>query len=214
MSFQENDDKTINLLEVQPEVIGEEPIEQVFSQEPEDVRTVEPSTESEDQERFEETAKFEEEIDIPKVELKPEQKQAKEKQRLHEKSPTGGMNEDKPISKLHDELRKHTDARKKAERQILDIRKELKDLLLAHHATIKDLQKQVAQMHRKIATIDNSKKSARVKTIAKKTTLKKKTSSSKQSKKKSSQKNVKEEQSKQEQETVDFLLLSIFYLIS
>ena len=98
------------------------------------------------------------------------------------------MNEDKPISKLHDELRKHSDARKKAEREILDIKKELKDLLLVHHATIKDLQKQVAQMHRKIATIDSSKKSARVKTIAKKTTRKKKTSSSKQSKKKSGQK--------------------------
>jgi hypothetical protein len=188
MSFQENDDKTINLLEVQPEVIEEEPIEQVFSQEPEDVSTVEPSTESEDQERFEETAKFEEEIDIPKIELKPEQKQAKRKTKVTRKKPTGGMNEDKPISKLHEELRKHTDARKKAERQILDIRKELKDLLLAHHATIKDLQKQVAQLHRKIATIDSSKKSARVKTIAKKTTLKKKTSSSKQSKKKSSPK--------------------------
>jgi len=196
MSFQENDDKTINLLEVQPEVIGEEPIEQVFSQEPEDVRTVEPSTESEDQERFEETAKFEEEIDIPKVELKPEQKQTR-KTKVTRKKPTGGMNEDKPISKLHDELRKHTDARKKAERQILDIRKELKDLLLAHHATIKDLQKQVAQMHRKIATIDSSKKSARVKTIAKKTTLKKKTSSSKQSKKKSSQKKNSQKKSSQ-----------------
>ena len=188
MGVEENDDKTINLLDVQTDLAEEEPIEQVFSQEPEDVRTVEPSTESEDQERFEETAKFEEEIDIPKVELKPEQNQAKRKTNVTRKKPTGGMNEDKPISKLHDELRKHTDARKKAERQILDIRKELKDLLLAHHATIKDLQKQVAQMHRKIATIDSSKKSARVKTIAKKTTLKKKTSSSKQSKKKSSQK--------------------------
>ena len=60
--------------------------------------------------------------------------------------------------------------------------------MLVHHATIKDLQKQVTQMHRKIATIDSSKKSARVKIIAKKTILKKKTSSSKQSKKKSSQK--------------------------
>ena len=98
------------------------------------------------------------------------------------------MTEDKPITKLHDELRKHSAARKKAEREILDIRKELKDLLLVHHATIKELQKQVAQMHRKIATIDSSRKSTRVKTTAKKTTLKKKISSSKQSKKKSGQK--------------------------
>ena len=89
---------------------------------------------------------------------------------------------------VHDELRKHSDARKKAEREILDIRKELKDLLLVHHATIKDLQKQVSQMHRKIATIDSSRKSTRVKTTGKKTTLKKKASSSKKSKKKIGQK--------------------------
>jgi hypothetical protein len=62
MGVEENDDQAINLLEVQPEIPEQEPIEQVFSQEPEDVRTVEPSTESEDQERFEETAKFEDEI--------------------------------------------------------------------------------------------------------------------------------------------------------
>ena len=83
------------------------------------------------------------------------------------------MNEDKPISKLHDELRKHSDARKKAEREILDIRKELKDLLLSHHITIKDLQKQVAQMHRKIATIDSSKKSIKVKASPTKQTINK-----------------------------------------
>jgi hypothetical protein len=53
------DDKPINLLEVQPEIPEEEPIEKVFSQEPEAASTVEPSTESEDQQRFEETAKFE-----------------------------------------------------------------------------------------------------------------------------------------------------------
>ena len=149
---------------MQPEIPEKESIEQVFSQE----WTVEPSTESEDQERFEETAKFEEEIDTPKVEPKSEQKQAR-KSKVKRKSPTRDVNEDKPISKLHDELRKHSDARKKAEREILDIRKELKDLLLVHHATIKDLQKQVAQMHRKIATIDSSRKSIRSKTTSKKT---------------------------------------------
>jgi hypothetical protein len=179
------DDKQINLLEVQPEVTDEEPIERVFSQEPEDIKSVEPSTESEDQERFEETAKFEEEIDTPKVEPKSEQKQTR-KSKVTRKRPTSGVNEDKPISKLHDELRKHSDARKKAEREILDIRRELKDLLLVHHATIKDLQKQVSQMHRKIAAIDSSRKSTKVKTTAK-TTRNKMTSSSK-SKKKSSQK--------------------------
>ncbi|MGA9217361.1 MAG: hypothetical protein WBZ50_01860, partial [Nitrososphaeraceae archaeon] len=186
MGVEENDDKPINLLEVQPEIPEQEPIEQVFSQEPEEVRPIEPSTESEDQQRFEETARFEEEIDTPKVEPKSEQKQVR-KTKVTRKRPTRGVNEDKSISKLHDELRKHSDARKKAERDILNIKKELKDVLLAHHATIKDLQKQVAQMHRKIATIDSSKTSARVKTTAKKTTRNKKTSSSIKSKKKSGQ---------------------------
>jgi hypothetical protein len=191
MGVEENDDQAINLLEVQPEIPEQEPIEQVFSQEPEDVRTGEPSTESEDQERFEETAKFEDEIDTPKVEPKSAQKQAR-KTKVTRKSPKN-ESKNKPISKLHDELRKHSDARKKAEREILDIRKELKDLLLIHHATIKDLQKQVSQMHRKIATIDSSRKFPKVKTSAKKTTPVRKTSSnSKQSKKKSSQKKGKQ----------------------
>ena len=89
MGVEENEDESVNLLEVQHEVAEEEPIEQVFSQEPEDVRTVEPSIESEDQERFEETAKFEEEVDTPKVEPKPVQKQAR-KSKVTRKSPTSG----------------------------------------------------------------------------------------------------------------------------
>ena len=44
---------------MQLEIPEEGPIKQVFSQEPEDVRIVEPPIESEDQEKFEETAKFE-----------------------------------------------------------------------------------------------------------------------------------------------------------
>ncbi len=51
---------------MQHEIREEEPIEQVFSQEPEDVRSIKPPIESEDEERFEETAKFEEEIDHSK----------------------------------------------------------------------------------------------------------------------------------------------------
>jgi hypothetical protein len=170
MGVQENEDESVNLLEVQHQVAAEEElIEQVFSQEAEDISTVEPSIESEDQERFEETAKFEE-VDTQK----PKQKQGR-KSKVTRKNLTRGVNKDKPISKLHDELRKHSDARKKAEREILDIRKELKDLLLTHHATIKNLQKQVAQMHRKIATIDSSRKSTRGKTTTKKKVSGKKT---------------------------------------
>ena len=92
----------------------EEPIKLVFAQEPEDVRTVEPSTESEHQERFEETAKFEEEVDTSNIESKPVQRQAR-KSKITRKRPSSDLNEDKPISKWHDELRKHSDARKKAE---------------------------------------------------------------------------------------------------
>jgi hypothetical protein len=121
MGVEENDDKPINLLEVQPEIPEQEPIEQVFSQEPEDIRPIELSTELEDQQRFEETAKFED-IDTPKVEPKPEQKQAR-KSKIKRKNAARGANEDKPISKLHDELKKHSDARKKAEHEILDIKK-------------------------------------------------------------------------------------------
>jgi hypothetical protein len=52
MGVQENEDESVNLLEVQHEVTEEEPIEQVFSQEAEDISTVEQSIESEDQERI------------------------------------------------------------------------------------------------------------------------------------------------------------------
>ncbi|MGA8565921.1 MAG: hypothetical protein WB587_14330 [Nitrososphaeraceae archaeon] len=57
----------------------------------------------------------------------------------------------------------------------MDIRKELKDLLLIHHATIKDLQKQMTQMRRKIVTIENSRKSTKLKISGKKTSTGKKT---------------------------------------
>ncbi|MGA9217915.1 MAG: hypothetical protein WBZ50_04685 [Nitrososphaeraceae archaeon] len=66
MGVQENEDESVNLLEVQHEVTEEEPIKQVISQEAEDISTVEQSIESEDQERFEETARFED-IAAPQV---------------------------------------------------------------------------------------------------------------------------------------------------
>ena len=91
MGVEENDDKTINLLDVQTDLAEEEPIEQVFSQEPEEIKSVVPSSESEDQERFEETAKFEEEIDTPKVETKSEQKQTR-KSKVTRKRATSGVN--------------------------------------------------------------------------------------------------------------------------
>ncbi|MFI5405253.1 MAG: hypothetical protein ACHQ1D_01935 [Nitrososphaerales archaeon] len=163
----------------EPIVEPEDEEESAIDLEPEQT-TIEPEDE---EETFEATR---ENVDIPKVQERKPQREKARKSKVR-KIPKN-ESKDKPISKLHDELRKHSDARKKAEREILDIRKELKDLLLVHHATIKDLQKQVAQLHRKIATIDSSKKPTRVKTTAKKITRNKKTSSSIKSKKKSSQK--------------------------
>ena len=92
---------------MQHEVTEEEPIEQVFSQEAEDISTVEQSIESEDQERFEETARFED-IAAPQVNRNP----LKKARKVTRKSPTKSENEGKPISKLQTELRKHSDARK------------------------------------------------------------------------------------------------------
>ncbi len=200
MTAEGNDDEPKLTVKLRSEIMAPEPFEYTVLKPAEPI--VEPEGEEEDniglepaqsiiepedeEETFEETKS----IDIPKDHERKPQRQKARKSKVTRKSPARVESKDKPISQFHDELRKHSDARKKAEREILDIRKELKDLLLVHHATIKDLQKQVSQMHRKIATIDSSKKSARVKTTAKKTTRNKKTSSSKskKSKKKSSQK--------------------------
>jgi hypothetical protein len=164
------------------EIMPPEPFEYTVLKPAEPIVETENKEESTDEEEtFEETMGS---VDTPKVQqLKPQPQKARRK------SPARVQSEDKSVSQFHSELRKHSEARKKAEREILDIRKELKDLLLVHHATIKDLQKQVAQMHKKIATIDSSKKSARVKTTAKKITRVRKTSSSSEKlKKKSGQK--------------------------
>ena len=57
MGLQENDDESVMLLEVHHEVAEEEPIEQVFSQEPEDINAT-TIHRIEVQEGFGETAKF------------------------------------------------------------------------------------------------------------------------------------------------------------
>ena len=151
-------------------IVGLDEEESTIELEPEQI-TLEPEDE---EETFEEKM---ESVDIPKVQ---DRKPQREKARISKimTSPT----EPKSISRLHSELRKHSDARKKIDSAILDIRKELKDLLLIHHATIKDLQKQMTQMHRKIVTIENSRKSTKLKISGKKT------SSNKKSKKKINQK--------------------------
>jgi hypothetical protein len=174
MTFQENENEPVNLTEeMRSEITEDEPIDS-------SIRVLEPEDE---EERFEETM---ESTDTAKVQnVKPERKKTR-KSNVMRKNPTRNEPESRPISKLHSELRKHSDARKRTDLAILDIRKELKDLLLVDHATIRDLKKQVLQMHRKIATLDNSKKSTKSKTIGRKTSSGRKTASGRKSKKKSS----------------------------
>ena len=61
------------------------------------------------------------------MEQKPEKAT---KSKVTRKSPARGGSDDRPIAKLNSELRKHCDTRKKTDLAILDIRRELKDLLL------------------------------------------------------------------------------------
>ena len=196
MAAQENDYEPKLTVKLRSEITEPEPFEYTVLKpaepimEPDDVvSTIEIEPEhitietGDEGETFEETM---ESLDIPKVqERKPQQEKARKSKVMT--SPT----EPKSISRLHSELRKHSDARKKIDSAILDIRKELKDLLLIHHATIKDLQKQMAQMHKKIITIENSRKSTKVKISAKKSPTGKKTSTNKKSKKSSPKKSKK-----------------------
>src|SRR6478736_4366301 len=163
MTFQENENEPVNLTEeMRSEITEGEPIDS-------SIRVLEPEDE---EERFEETM---ESTDTAKVQnIKPERNKTRKSNGMR-KSPNRNEPESRPISKLHSELRKHSDARKRTDLAILDIRKELKDLLLVHHATIKDLQKQMTQMRRKIVTIENSRKSTKLKISGKKTSTGKKT---------------------------------------
>jgi hypothetical protein len=139
--------------------------------------TIEPEDE---EERFEEAMEI---TDTPKVQdHKPQRRKVKRSKTVT------GPTESKSIPRFYSELRKHSDARKKTDSAILDIRKELKDLLLIHHSTIKDLQKQMTQMHKKIVTIENSRKAIKAKSSANKSSTGKRTSRIRKSKKKNSQK--------------------------
>ncbi|MFZ0405450.1 MAG: hypothetical protein WAL79_06475, partial [Nitrososphaeraceae archaeon] len=160
---------------VEPEDEEESNIEMESEQ-----NTIEPEDE---EERFEEAMEI---TDTPKVQdHKPQRRKVKRSKTVT--APT----ESKSIPRFYSELRKHSDARKKTDSAILDIRKELKDLLLIHHASIKDLQKQMTQMRRKIVTIENSRKSTKLKISDKKTSTGKKTSSNKKSKMKTNKKKSK-----------------------
>ena len=197
MATEANDEEPKLTVKLQSEIMPPEPFEYSVIKPPEPV--VEPEDEEEtntelepeqttiepeeDEERFEETMEV---TDTPKVlERKPEREKVKKSKDMA--SPT----ESKSILRLHGELKKHSDARKKTDSAILDIKKELKDLLLAHHATIKDLQKQVSQMQRKISAIEKSGKSARSKTTVKKIIHVRKTSRSNKKNKSGQKKSAK-----------------------
>lgn len=53
---------------------------------------------------------------------------------------------------------KASDARKRTDLAIQGIQTQLKEVLLAHHATIRELEKRVTQIQRKIKALDSSKK--------------------------------------------------------
>ena len=75
----------------------------------------------EEEERFAETMRN---VETSKVhEHRPQRQRASKSKSIRKYL---AKSEDASISKFHNELRKHSDARKKAEREILDIKKELK----------------------------------------------------------------------------------------
>lgn len=81
--------------------------------------------------------------------------------------------ESRSLSRLHGELRKHNAARKKTDLAVKDIERQLKALLLAHHSTIRDLKKQVAQIDRKIATFQAKAPARTTRTTISKKSIKK-----------------------------------------
>jgi hypothetical protein len=154
MGAEENENETLIPTTESPSTAAEEePIEQVMTQETTDSDTAEssePTIESEDQERFEETAKFEEDV---------EPKPSDSKRKIRKRNTRKSQARTEPISKFRNELRKHSDARKRTDLAIQGIQRQLKEVLLVHHTTIRELQKQVTQIQRKIKALDNSKKS-------------------------------------------------------
>ena len=178
---QPTDDEPKLTVKLRSEITEPEPAEFTLIKSAEPiVEQEQPIIESEDEEqRFEESAS----ADTAKVKERKPKSEKIRKSNVTRKAPAKKELEDKSVSQLQSELRKHSHARNKTDSAILDIKKEIKDLLLIHHATIKDLQKQVEQMHKKIATIDGSRKSIMSKTIPKKTASRMKTTGRKKPKK-------------------------------
>ncbi len=159
--------------EMKSEGTEEEPIDNmvkpVDTVSPEDVQTEYEEVKPVEDTTYIETAKVERMRPVPERLRKTKRKRS-----------NATESESKSLSKLHGELRKHSDARRKTDLAVKDVEKQLKALLLAHHAAIKDLKKQVNGMHRKLVTVESRKPAAKAK--ARKTTSmgsKKKTSQTK-----------------------------------
>ena len=92
------------------------------------------------------------EDESPVVEPTQIPKSEPERVKIKIKRKSRGSGEPKSLSRLHRELRRHSDARKKTDLAVKDIEKQLTSLLLAHHSAIKELQKQVTQIQKAIHT--------------------------------------------------------------
>jgi hypothetical protein len=160
------DDEPAKLTEkLKEEITEEEPINDMVK--PEGI--ISPADVERD---YEETASLTgpEETTYIKTANAEERKRALErvrKRKTKTKRKAPGIAESRSLSKLHTELRKHSNARKKTDLAIRDIEKQLKSLLLAHHSAIRDLKKEVTQLRKSIAAAESRK-------ITKKTQIKKK----------------------------------------
>jgi hypothetical protein len=184
MSSVEKEGESISLTD-QPAADQDEPIEQVMNQETGDSGLTESSESSsieseEDQDRFEETAKFEEEV---------EHRPSNTKRKATRRKATAKA-DSKLISSLDDKLRKYSDASKKTDMTIREIERKIKDLdkktNAKHHQMIRDMQREVKELQRKIDRIERSTRSTKFTAAKKKTVGRKNKNRNKKSIKKES----------------------------
>lgn len=153
MSTEDNSEQVSLTDEISSETTHEEePIEQVMSQETTESESV-PSTEAEDRERFEETAKFEEEIE-------PKTTGNRRKTNKKVRRPDSIL-----MANLESKLKKYADAGKKTDLTIKDIQRQIRDLdkrtNTKHYQIVRDLQTQVRELQRQIGKIGKSTRSTK-----------------------------------------------------
>jgi hypothetical protein len=98
---------------------------------------------------------IDEEIESAAVIIEPE-KEGLNRRTLKAKKNRRIQSKAESTSRLQNELRRHSDARKRTDLAIRDLQRQLKDVLLVHHAAIRDLRKEIALIRRKISTNDKS----------------------------------------------------------